>query len=275
MKRYLELDPALLDQINMLRLVLEIEFRKLREGETLLWVVAGTDGMRELDDATIDLPDTVIMSIIPPFPGDTSVVIASLHSLQIIQQRLAGVGWEKASPDDEAEFRRHLERHRGEYWESLAPEQRERRIAEDIAWWEETKRRRDEDERYLASLTPEQREREEKRRDKERLASMRPREREEELQRRREIHFGTLRIPMCEMITFTGTGAHYMVASGTGRPENGGVLLAVPGEGLFSIRLLTRRLMGKEFDEDGDVWALWEYKGETLRNIFGRYFLGN
>jgi hypothetical protein len=173
---------------------------------------------------------------------DTSVVIASLRSFQIIQQRLAGVGWEKASPDDTAELRRHLKMHHGEYWESLAPEQRER---------------------------------EKIRRDEERLASMSPREREEELPRRREIHFGTLRIPMREMITFTRTGAQYVVASGTGRPENGGTLLAVPGEGLFSIRLLTRRLMCNEFDEDGDVWALWEYKGETLRDIFGRYFPGN
>lgn len=275
MKRYLKLDPDLLDPLDTLGLVLEMEFRKLSEGETLLWVVAETDGMRELTDATIDLPDTVIISIVPPFPVYTSVVIASLRSFQIIQQRLAGVGWEKASPDDTAVLRRHLKRHHGEYWESLAPEQRERRITEDIARWEETKRRRDEDERYLASLTPEQREREETRRDEERLASMSPREREEELQRRREIHFGTLRIPMREMITFTRTGAQYMVASGTGRPENGGTLLAVPGEGLFSIRLLTRRLMCKEFEEDGDVWALWEYKGETLRDIFGRYFPGN
>jgi hypothetical protein len=116
---------------------------------------------------------------------------------------------------------------------------------------------------------------EEKRRDEERLASMSPQEREEELQRRREIHFGTLRIPMHEMITFTQTGAQYMVASGAGRPENGGTLLVVPGKGLCSLGWLTRRLMGKEFDEDGDVWALWEYKGETLRNIFGRYFPRN
>jgi len=272
MKRYLQLDLGLMDQLEVLQLVLDMEFRKLRQDESLLWVAAAADGMRELDAATSDLPDTVILRIFPPFPEDSSVVIAPSDSLQTMRGRLAAAGWVKASPDYTAELHRHLERHHHEYWKSLEPQQRERRIAQEIAEWNETKRRRDEDERYLASLPPEQREREEKRRGEEGLASMSPREREEELRRRQDIHFGTLRIPMREMITFTKTGAAYMVASGTGRPENGGSLLAVPGEGLFSIRYLTRRLMGQEFDEDGDVWALWEYKGETLRNIFERYF---
>jgi hypothetical protein len=37
---------------------------------------------------------------------------------------------------------------------------------------------------------------------------------------------------------------------------NGETLLAVPGDGLYCIRLLTRRLMGEQFDEDDDVWEL-------------------
>jgi hypothetical protein len=48
------------------------------------------------------------------------------------------------------------------------------------------------------------------------------------------------------------------VASGEGRPENGGVLLLVPGEGLFSMKLLIRRLMGTQYDKVTVVWTLWE-----------------
>lgn len=272
MKRYLELGIAFQDQFNTLAMVLAIEFRKLREGESLLWLSADTDGMQALEDATNDLPDLVTMQFIPPFPEDTWVVTGSVGSVLTVQERLAALIWGKASPGDEADFYDYLEKHHSEYWESLTSEQQERRIADDVAWYEETRRKREEDKRYLTSLPPEQREREEKRRDDERLASMLPKEREEELQRRRRIHFGTLGIPMNEILTFIETGEQYAVASGSGRPENGGRLLFVQGEGLVSIRLLTRKLMGEKFDEGGDVWALWEYHGETLRSIYGKNF---
>jgi hypothetical protein len=216
-----------------------------------------------------------MMSVVPPFPGNASLVISSTESSQTIQQRLGGAGWAKSSAKGVVELRRYLERHHSKYWRSLAPEKQDTIIAAEVAAWEVEKRRRDEDERYLTSLSAKQREREEKRRDEERLAAMKPAARKQELARRRMIHFGTLRIPMGEMVTFIKTRENYMVASGSGRPDSGGTLLSVPGEGLFSIRLLTRRLMGREFDEGGDVWALWEYKGETLRNIYARMFPGD
>ena len=110
------------------------------------------------------------------------------------------------------------------------------------------RRERQEEEDYMASLTSEQR--------------------EATLQRMKEIHFGTLGIPMREGITFTKTGAQYIIGSGRGKPNNGGTLVVVPGEGLWSLRALTRRLMGEEFNETGDVWSLWDHKGESLRSIF-------
>lgn len=48
------------------------------------------------------------------------------------------------------------------------------------------------------------------------------REKEEELKRRHEIHFGTIQIPMGETVTFSKTGARYVVASGTGSRERRG-----------------------------------------------------
>jgi len=272
MKFYRELGSQFSREVEVFRLVLETECRTPTEDETLLWAAAGSVGTLDLVDATRDLPDTILLSVVPPFPGNSSLVISSSTSSQIIQQRLGAAGWEKASSKKISELRRYLERHHRRYWRSLTPEQQEKIIDREIAEWEAKVRRSKEDERYLASLSPEEREREEKRRDEEKLASMSSQKRREELQRRREIHFGTLRIPMREMVTFIRTGAQYMVASGSGRPEAGGSLLAVPGEGLFSIQSLTRRLMAQEFDEDGDVWALWEYNGETLRSIFERYF---
>jgi hypothetical protein len=269
---YMELDPQFPREVEVFRLALETEFRKLREDESLLWVAAGPAGEHDVLDATSDLPDTIILSVVPPFPGNSSLVICSPTSSKAIQQRLARSGWERTSPKKRVELRRYIERHKGRYWRLLPPEKQERIIAEEVAAWEETKRKRDEDERYLASLKPEQREREEKRRDDERLAAMKPLERKEELRRRRIIHFGTLRIPPGEMVKFTKTDTQYMVASGAGKPENGGTILSEPGKGLFSIEYLTRLLMGKEFDKAIDVWSLWEYKSETLRSIFKRYF---
>jgi hypothetical protein len=268
----MELNPDLLEEMETLKLVLETEFTKLQEGESLLWAAAGADGTQELMEATNDLPDAIMMSVVPPFPGNASVIICSPQSSLTIQQRLGSVGWERTSAKGITALRGYLERHHFKYWRSLAPEQQDKIIAAEVAAWEVEKRRCDEDERYLASLTPEEREREEKRRDEERLAAMKPEDRKKELARRRMIHFGTLRIPAGEMVIFTPTGNQYMVASGAGKPENGGTILSNHGKGLCSIGYLTRLIMGEEFDEDADVWSLWEYKGETLREIFRRYF---
>lgn len=272
MKRYLELSPTLLEETEELKMVLALEFRSLQEDELALWTMEDLNRDAELRQVTDDLTDVIAMSFDPPFPPDASVLVASRKSVQIIENRLARVGWTSASAAEVTELRNCLQRRHAEYWESLEPGQQERWIAQEVARWEAEKRQTEEDQRYLASLAPEDREGELKRRDQIALALLSPPEMEEDLRRRRRIHFGTLGMPIGTVVTFIPTGQSYQVASGSGRPENGGALLLVPGEGLCCMRYLTRRLMAENFDEDGDVWALWEYKGESLRSRFRRYF---
>ncbi len=273
MKRFMS-EPNPQDRLSPLGAVLWADFRQLKEGESLLWVSADADGMDEVRDAT-NAPDLIVMQFVPPFPEDTSIIVGTASTIELVQQRLTDLGWKSFSSEEEAELRNHLDEHKSEYWDSLTAEQQDLRIADLGSWWQEETQRGEADKKYLASLTPDARDREEKRRDERLLAAMTSLEKETELKRRREIHFGTLRIPMGEKVTFSRTGAQYMVASGKGKPDNGGTVLSVPGEGLVSIRLLTRKLMGEDFVENGDVWALWEYRGEALRAIFERHLPGD
>ena len=145
MKRYLELNPDLQDQFNTLALVLGIEFRRLREGESLLWATSDADGMREIENATSDLPDLVVMQFVPPFPDDSYVVVGTHSSISTVKQRLAGLGWEKASADDEEEFYDYMDRRHDEYWDSLTIDQQDRVIGDYIAEAEGIKRKGAED----------------------------------------------------------------------------------------------------------------------------------
>ena len=272
MERYLELDSNFLERIEVLKMVMAMGFRELTEDEAALWSMEDSDRDTDLDRVINDLADVIVMRCDPPFPPDSCLVVASRRSVQIIENRLDRLGWASASADEVTELRNCLERGKAEYWKSLEPDQQERWMAQEVAGWEAEKRRFEENRRYRASLLPEDREREFKRRDEAALALLSPEEREEELQRRRRIHFGTLGMPIGTAITFIPTGQSHKVASGNGRPENGGILLLVPGEGLWSIRYLTRRLMAEKFEEDSDEWAFWEFEGESLRSRFRRRF---
>jgi len=87
------------------------------------------------------------------------------------------------------------------------------------------------------------------------------------------IDFGTVGLGMGEEIVFTPTGFTCMVGSGIGIPGNGGSLVKVlekRGE-RWSIRAMTRQLLGDELASDLDPWALWEHQGETLRSRYERH----
>lgn len=84
-----------------------------------------------------------------------------------------------------------------------------------------------------------------------------------------KIHFGTLGLKTGDMITFIPTGEDICVASGEGIPDNGGMLVRFPDnrdDVSYSIRAMTRRLAGDRFNEDADVWRLWQYQDEDLRS---------
>ncbi|OGW26533.1 MAG: hypothetical protein A2X59_00075 [Nitrospirae bacterium GWC2_42_7] len=69
---------------------------------------------------------------------------------------------------------------------------------------------------------------------------------------------------------------------GDGTPEVGGTMVRYTDEEeaqhypnddashLFTLRYMTRQLLGIEFDDEKDIFELWEFKGETLRSLFIR-----
>lgn len=84
-----------------------------------------------------------------------------------------------------------------------------------------------------------------------------------------KIHFGTLGLKKGDTITFIPTGEEIRVSSGQGTPDNGGTLVRFPDnrdDASYSIRAMTRRLAGDRFNEDADVWRLWQYQDEDLRS---------
>jgi len=86
-----------------------------------------------------------------------------------------------------------------------------------------------------------------------------------------KIDFGTIGIKIGDIITFQGNDTLFSVASGRGIPGNGGTLIRYADERIlmsFSIRYLTKRLLGTELPDDIDVFELWSYKGRTLRSIY-------
>lgn len=86
------------------------------------------------------------------------------------------------------------------------------------------------------------------------------------------IDFETLRLPIGEEIVFRPTGDVRRVGSGCGVPGNGGSLIRALDitEGAWSIRYMTRVMLGDDYRPDIDPWSLWEYNGETLMDRFNR-----
>ena len=59
-------------------------------------------------------------------------------------------------------------------------------------------------------------------------------------------------------------------SSGNGTPGNGGLLLRKEGslkDFLYSLTLVTQRLLGKRYRSNMDIFDWWSYKGKTLREM--------
>lgn len=84
-----------------------------------------------------------------------------------------------------------------------------------------------------------------------------------------KIDFGTIGIKIGDTINFIrDPSITYKIGSGNGTPDNGGTLLIDEDNGsLSSITVITKKLMGKDFNTDLDIFELWLYKGETLRTM--------
>lgn len=83
-----------------------------------------------------------------------------------------------------------------------------------------------------------------------------------------KIDFGTIGVKIGDTIIFEHTKTKYIVGSGEGTPGNGGTLIIWETEGLRSIKSATRHLMGTEYNEDLDLFSLWTFKGQTLRDLY-------
>ncbi len=83
-----------------------------------------------------------------------------------------------------------------------------------------------------------------------------------------EIDFGTIGLKIGDEITFRGNKRKFLVSSGNGTPGNGGTLVRYPNGDLYSLRLITRKLMGDDFKEEMDIFELWICEGKTLRQIY-------
>ena len=88
-----------------------------------------------------------------------------------------------------------------------------------------------------------------------------------------KIDFGTIGIKIGDIITFEPLKKEFKVGSGAGVPGNGGTMIYWREEGnheLASLRYATRFLMKDAFREDADIFKLWTYNGQTLREIHER-----
>lgn len=88
-----------------------------------------------------------------------------------------------------------------------------------------------------------------------------------------KIDFGTIGIRIDDVIVFESNKKKYKVASGIGVPGNGGCLIQCTENGiqsLMSIKVVTKKLMGHEYDEECDLFSLWTYNGHTLRALYNK-----
>jgi hypothetical protein len=93
-----------------------------------------------------------------------------------------------------------------------------------------------------------------------------------------KIDFGDIGLKPGDVIQSYFNGETYAVASGAGIPGNGGTLVENPDKkegGLISLRLLTRRKMGNDFEEDMYIFQLYTFRGKQLRTIYQEKREGN
>lgn len=87
-----------------------------------------------------------------------------------------------------------------------------------------------------------------------------------------KIDFGDVGVKIGDEIVLTQRpDVEIVVGSGAGVPGNGGTLVYYKDrrtEGLFSITLMTKKLLGDEFPPDADIFSLWTYNGRTLRELY-------
>jgi len=87
------------------------------------------------------------------------------------------------------------------------------------------------------------------------------------------FHFGLIGLKIGDEITFKKNARKFIVSSGNGTPDNGGTLVCDPenyNDGSYSLRYITRRLLGNEFDESIDIPSMWEYQGCILREMYDK-----
>ena len=87
------------------------------------------------------------------------------------------------------------------------------------------------------------------------------------------IDFGDIGIKIGDEIVFRMQPTlPFVVASGNGTPGNGGTLVkySAPNtpRAAFSLRAITRQLLGSAFSHDSDIYELWSYRGRTLRSLY-------
>jgi hypothetical protein len=85
--------------------------------------------MREIENATSDHPDLVVMQFVPPFPKDAQAIVGSSGSISNLRERLTGLGWVEASADYEPELNTYLDERRAEHLNSLTPQEQNRGVS--------------------------------------------------------------------------------------------------------------------------------------------------
>ncbi|MEI6090827.1 MAG: hypothetical protein WCR42_10275 [bacterium] len=85
------------------------------------------------------------------------------------------------------------------------------------------------------------------------------------------INFSTIGLKIGDEILFENDPKQaFDVGCGDGNPRYRGsqVLYKEDTSGSFSLKLVTRKLMGEKFNDEIDIFEPWTYKGHTLRAIF-------
>ncbi len=90
------------------------------------------------------------------------------------------------------------------------------------------------------------------------------------------IDFGHIGLRIGDAIQFDQRPEiRFIVGSGNGRPGQSGTMVQFKNgreTGYFSLRYMTRKLMGYRFKEDQDIFELWSHRGKTLRAIYNEKY---